>query len=98
MLKAVENNTTPLAHDELMKRGTELVTQARYAAITAVGKSMHPEFVLRGQSLMRRDMLRWRYKAREAIEAWRDVESTLTELINEIDRADSAMRNEGENK
>lgn len=92
MLKAVDTDATPLAHDELMERGNALVTQAREAAITAIGKSMHPEFVQRGHSLQRRDLLRWRGKAREAIGAWRDVESALTELITEIDRADAAIR------
>ncbi len=98
MLKAVDDKREPLAHDELMKRGNDLVTQARWAAIAAIGKSMHPEFVQRGQSLVRRDMLRWRGKAREAISAWREVESALTELITEIDRADAYRRNEGENE
>lgn len=95
MLKAVDADNTPLDHDELMRRGNELVTQAREAAITAIGKSMHPEFVQRGRSLVRHDMLRWRFKAREAISAWREVEAALTELINEIDKADAAMRNGG---
>lgn len=92
MLKAVDTDATPLAHDELMKRGNDLVTQAREAAISAIGKSMHPEFVQRGHSLQRRDLLRWREKARDAIKAWREVESTLTELINEIDAADAEIR------
>lgn len=95
MLKAVDTGNTPLAHDELMRRGNELVTQAREAAITAIGRSMHPEFVQRGASLVRQDMLRWRFKAREAISAWREVETALTELINEIDKADAAMRSGG---
>ena len=92
MLKAVDTDATPLAHDELMKRGNDLVTQAREAAISAIGKSMQPEFVQRGHSLQRRDLLRWREKARDAISAWREVESALTELITEIDRADAALR------
>lgn len=91
-LRAVETERPALAHDELMERGNKLVTQAREAAITAIGKSMHPEFVQRGKSLQRRDMLRWRHKAREAIAAWREVESALTELINEIDAADAEIR------
>lgn len=94
-LRAVETERPALAHDELLELGNKLVTQAREAAITAIGKSMHPEFVQRGISLQRRDMLRWRYKAREAIAAWREVESALTELINEIDKADAALRKGG---
>lgn len=88
-LRAVESDRQALPHDELIALGNKLVAQAREAAIAAIGKSMHPEFVQRGIALQRLDMLRWRYKARESIAAWRDVESVLTELINEIDAADA---------
>lgn len=94
-LRAVETERPALAHDELLELGNKLVTQAREAAITAIGKSMHPEFAYRGQSLTRRDMVRWREKARSSIAAWREVEATLTELINEIDKADAALRKGG---
>lgn len=92
MLKAVEAPSKPLGHDELMRRGNQIVTEAREAAITAIAKSMHPEFVQRGHSLQRRDLLRWRFKAREAITAWREVESLLTELVTEIDKKDAGLR------
>lgn len=93
MLKAVgDDGKPPLSHDELMERGNELVTKARESGINAIRKSMVPEFVKRGQPLQKRDMLRWRYHAREAITAWREVEGHLTELINEIDKKDAEHR------
>lgn len=91
-LRPVETDHTLLTDEELHKRGNELVTLAREAAITAIGKSMHPEFVQRGLNLKRRDLLRWRGKAREAITAWREAESHLTELINELDKKDAHYR------
>lgn len=86
MLRPVDDDSRPLSEDELQERGNHLVSLAREAAITAIGKSMHPEFVQRGHNLQRRDILRWRHKARSAIEAWRECESALTELINELDK------------
>lgn len=92
MLRPVDDDSKLLTDAELQKRGNELVTLAREAAITAIGRSMHPEFVKRGQSLQRRDMVRWRENARDAITAWREVEGHLTELINEIDKKDAHYR------
>lgn len=92
MLRPVENDGRLLTDEELQARGNELVSLAREAAITAIGKSMHPEFVQRGHSLQRRDILRWRHKVRDAIAAWREAESHLTELINELDKKDAHFR------
>lgn len=92
MLRPVESDGRLLTDEELQVRGNELVSLARESAITAIGKSMVPEFVQRGHSLQRRDLLRWRHKAREAITAWRETESHLTELLNEIDKKDAEFR------
>lgn len=92
MLRPVDDDGRLLTDEELQKRGNELVSLARDAAITAIGKSMHPEFVRRGHILRRRDILRWRGKAREAITAWREAEGHLTELLNELDKKAAHFR------
>lgn len=92
MLRPVDPGGIPLTDDELQKRGNELVSAAREAAITAIGKSMHPEFVQRGHNLQRRDILRWRHKVRDSIAAWREAEGHLTELLNELDKKDAQFR------
>lgn len=92
-LRRVESESRPaLSPDALHERGNELVTKARAAAIDAVRASMHTEFVEKAATVQRRDILRWRARAREALAAWREVESVCTELLNEIDRTDDASR------
>lgn len=92
MLRPVDSDGKPLSDDALHKRGNELVTLAREAAIDAIGKSMHPEFVRRGHSLQPADIRRWRHMVRESIDAWRVAEGHLTELLNELDKKNAHFR------
>lgn len=82
-----DSNNQPLNRDDLQKFGNDKVTQARKASVVATRLSMHPEFLEPKHSLKRHDLIRWRNYVRAAITAWRTVESPLTELINEIDKA-----------
>lgn len=89
-LRAVDSESPPLTPAELKKRGGELASDARRAAIDAVRKSMHSEFLERGVTLGHSDILRWRGRARSALEAWREVDAITTELLNEIKKTKGA--------
>ena len=86
ILHRVEPARSALTREEMQKRGNHLSGQARVAAIDAVRASMHSEFLESGKSLTVADIRRWRGRAREAIAAWRLVESLTTELLNEVER------------
>ena len=86
MLHPVEVDRPPLTREEMQERGNVLAGLARVAAIDAVRASMHSEFLGRGKTLGVSDIRRWRECAREALTAWRQVESLTTELLNELKR------------
>lgn len=88
MLRRVEEDRPPLSQAEMQERGNTLSGQARVAAIDAVRKSMHSEFLEKGKSITPADIRRWRSRARSAIEAWREVEALTTELLNDLKRAE----------
>lgn len=91
-LRVVRDETPALSNDELQDRGNDLASEARRAAVDAVRESMIAEFMKRGISLTRADLLRWRYRAREARAAWEKVEALTDELIREIDKNAAASR------
>ncbi len=91
-LRVVGDEKPPLSREELRERGNDLVTEARKAAISAIGKSMVPEFVARGRSLQRRDLLRWRSFATGARDEWQVVIDKITELLHEMDKTEGGTK------
>ena len=89
-LRRVEPERPPLSRDALQKKGDALVSEARKAALDAVRRSMHSEFISVGKSISEADVWRWRGRARDSIAAWREVESITTELLVEIERVRKA--------
>lgn len=86
-IRLVTGDQKPLlSREEMQQFGNDIVTKARIAAIDAVRAFMHGEFLERPMNLQRRDIVRWRGRAREALRAWREVESLTTELLVELDR------------
>lgn len=86
-LQPVEDDRPALSREQLQELGNDLSGRARVAAIDAVRSSMHSEFLEKGRTLQAADIRRWRSRAREALSAWREVESLTTELLNELARA-----------
>lgn len=92
VLRSVGDDLPVLSPSELKVRGNELVTIARNAAIDAVRESMHTEFLAKGVSLQRADLLRWRGKARAAAERWRQVDAAVSELLHEMERTAASQQ------
>lgn len=92
-LRVIRDESPALNREELQERGNDLVTDARRAALTAIKLSMQPEYVERGRSIQRRDLLRWRGQAKAARDEWQKVIDATTELLTEMDR--TAQRPEG---
>lgn len=97
-LRIVNDESAPLTRDELRERGNSLVTDARRAALNAIALSMQPEYVERGHSIQRRDLLRWRGKAMAARDEWQKVIDATTELLAEMDKTATAVTPRGENR
>jgi len=82
----VEDKSRALSVEELKQRGNVMITAIQKSGLDAVRLSLLSDFVANRASVTPAKLRQWRADVRTAIEAWRQVESLCTELLNEVER------------
>ncbi|QOC24823.1 hypothetical protein IC744_16300 [Microbacterium hominis] len=85
-LRVIRDESPALSREELQKRGNELATQVKQAAINAVRESMHSVYLERGVTLTPARLREWRHRARTARDAWQRVDDIASELLREVEK------------
>lgn len=87
-----DSESDPMSLSELKAHGDQLLGRAKLAAGDAMVASVKPEFLLRGGGYRIADIKRIQATARAAVIAWNQVDSILSDLVDEFDRANRAAK------
>lgn len=86
LLRAVQPETAALTPDEMQTRGDAAISAAKRAVVDATKASMQSDWFERGKKFSPATIRGLRERATRARKAWADVESILSELLNDYDR------------